>query len=116
MFFNNIEKKIIKENLEKINKFCIEKKIPCNTESFFTYKEKDDFVPNSIRFWFGLSKYLLVSSSSFESQWRKLDEDFKVDLFTNEQEKAVIENELLYENKNLYKFLKKILKNDFRWA
>lgn len=111
-FFQEIRKEINK-TLKFINNFCQDKKIK-NLRDYFWYRsDKTQLYPDSLDHLFRgeLSVYYLARNGFFYEYFYHLHDDLREDLdnFLKFDEKKKI----IMDNKYLYQYLQKMLKNNF---
>jgi hypothetical protein len=102
-------KKQIITFLKTVKKFCKERDISFNLNSFFTYKTDDhQYIPDCYKYVLDAPAILLCASKSYKKFYYSLDPDFQQDI-----QKPNIK--LLFDpaNKQMSKILADILKKDF---
>lgn len=109
-FVNIIYKRQIKDFNIIMKDKCKEWNILATMPYFLNYK-KNDFCSPAYQYLFNCNKQYLVASKSFKYYWNSLDIDFKNDLMTANEFNSL--RFTLRDNKSLYKFIKKQLKDDF---
>jgi len=106
---NIIYKRKIKEFIKVIENYCNENSIDNNFKEFLFHKW-NGIISNSFVYLIDAPKIYLANSKIFKNFYLMIDNDFKRDIMTEEEYKAIQSG--LKRNKKIHNYLKKLMGPD----